>query len=522
MVEFDRSAFIGKFQEEAQDLLQRLNEGVITLEARPGQPRAHRPDAARRPHASRAARAWSGSSRSPTSRTGSRTSWSRCATASWRTRPTMSDYVLRGARRHRLPHRERRRERRRRARPRRRSRRGWPRWPATATPAAERAAEPPAAADRPSRARAAKRGRRPPRAGAGGRAAPSRSRAGRRRRATSRRRRRRADAEDDEPAPAPRRSARSATTSSKSQDAGDDPRPHRARSTPCSTSSARSSSRRSRRSSARTDLRALQADDRPRPGRRGRGFKSTLAAVADEEPMTRSATTLERRSTRLLVGDAGASCPQLRQGLRATTSRAPSVVVNDLQEQGMRLRMLPANTIFQAFPRAVRDLAKQFHKDIDLIIEGGDTELDKKVLEEINDPLVHIMRNAVDHGIEDPETRVARGQAARPAPITLGRAAGGRPHRHRDQRRRRRHRPREGARGRGPQGLHHRGRGPQSMSDREATVPHLRVRLLDGRDHHRDLRPRRRHGRRARVRRREAQGLARRASRSRARARRSG
>jgi len=89
-----------------------------------------------------------------------------------------------------------------------------------------------------------------------------------------------------------------------------------------------------------------------------------------------------------------------------------SLVVSDLQEAGMRLRMLPANTIFQAFPRAVRDLAKQFRKDIDLIIEGGDTELDKKVLEEINDPLVHIMRNAVDHGIEDPDTRVKLGKPA--------------------------------------------------------------------------------------------------------------
>jgi two-component system chemotaxis sensor kinase CheA len=96
----------------------------------------------------------------------------------------------------------------------------------------------------------------------------------------------------------------------------------------------------------------------------------------------------------------------------ADDSSRTSVVVNDLQELGMRLRMLPANTIFQAFPRAVRDLAKQFRKDIELVIEGGDTELDKKVLEEINDPLVHIMRNAVDHGIEDPATRLAAGKPA--------------------------------------------------------------------------------------------------------------
>jgi len=89
-----------------------------------------------------------------------------------------------------------------------------------------------------------------------------------------------------------------------------------------------------------------------------------------------------------------------------------SLVVADLQEQGMQLRMLPANTIFQAFPRAMRDLAKQFRKEVDFVIEGGETELDKKVLEEINDPLVHIMRNAVDHGIEDPETRIALGKPA--------------------------------------------------------------------------------------------------------------
>ena len=87
-----------------------------------------------------------------------------------------------------------------------------------------------------------------------------------------------------------------------------------------------------------------------------------------------------------------------------------SVVVKDLQEHAMQLRMLPVNTVFQTFPRAMRDLAKQYRKKIDLVIEGGDTELDKKVLEGINDPLVHIMRNAVDHGIEAPKERLAAGK----------------------------------------------------------------------------------------------------------------
>jgi two-component system chemotaxis sensor kinase CheA len=94
------------------------------------------------------------------------------------------------------------------------------------------------------------------------------------------------------------------------------------------------------------------------------------------------------------------------------TSRT-SAVVSDLQEQAMELRMLPVSTVFNTFPRAMRDLARQFKKDVELVIEGGDTELDKKVLEEINDPLVHIMRNAVDHGIEPAAERVALGKPAK-------------------------------------------------------------------------------------------------------------
>jgi len=93
------------------------------------------------------------------------------------------------------------------------------------------------------------------------------------------------------------------------------------------------------------------------------------------------------------------------------TSRT-STVVGDLQANAMALRMLPVSTVFNTFPRAMRDLAKQFKKDVELVIEGGDTELDKKVLEEINDPLVHIMRNAVDHGIEPAAERIAAGKPA--------------------------------------------------------------------------------------------------------------
>jgi two-component system, chemotaxis family, sensor kinase CheA len=87
-----------------------------------------------------------------------------------------------------------------------------------------------------------------------------------------------------------------------------------------------------------------------------------------------------------------------------------STVVADLQEHVMRLRMLPVSTIFDRFPRAMRDLAKQYNKEVDFVLEGTDTELDKKVLEEINDPLIHILRNAVDHGVESPEVREKSGK----------------------------------------------------------------------------------------------------------------
>ncbi|RJQ55972.1 MAG: hybrid sensor histidine kinase/response regulator [Actinobacteria bacterium] len=85
-------------------------------------------------------------------------------------------------------------------------------------------------------------------------------------------------------------------------------------------------------------------------------------------------------------------------------------VVRELQEDGMQLRMLPVANVFNAFPRAVRDMAKDFNKKIKLHISGAETQLDKKVLEEINDPLIHIVRNSVDHGIEDPEERLASGK----------------------------------------------------------------------------------------------------------------
>lgn len=87
-----------------------------------------------------------------------------------------------------------------------------------------------------------------------------------------------------------------------------------------------------------------------------------------------------------------------------------SLVTTDIQLAVMKTRMLPIAKVFNKFPRMIRDLSRELGKQIDLEISGEETELDKSIVEEIGDPLVHIIRNSCDHGIEDPETRRAAGK----------------------------------------------------------------------------------------------------------------
>ncbi len=82
----------------------------------------------------------------------------------------------------------------------------------------------------------------------------------------------------------------------------------------------------------------------------------------------------------------------------------------ELQERVMQIRMMPISFAFNRFPRMVRDLAKQLDKKVELVISGESTELDKTVMEQIGDPLVHLVRNSMDHGIESPEERIALGK----------------------------------------------------------------------------------------------------------------
>ena len=82
----------------------------------------------------------------------------------------------------------------------------------------------------------------------------------------------------------------------------------------------------------------------------------------------------------------------------------------EMQENVMRIRMLPISFVFQRFPRLVHDLSAKLDKKIELILSGESTELDKTVMEKIGDPLVHLIRNSLDHGIEIPEKRIAAGK----------------------------------------------------------------------------------------------------------------
>ena len=87
-----------------------------------------------------------------------------------------------------------------------------------------------------------------------------------------------------------------------------------------------------------------------------------------------------------------------------------SLVTTDVQLAVMKTRMQPIAKVFNKFPRVVRDIGRDLNKQIDLIISGEETELDKSIVEEIGDPLTHIIRNSCDHGIEDPATRKAAGK----------------------------------------------------------------------------------------------------------------
>lgn len=105
-----------------------------------------------------------------------------------------------------------------------------------------------------------------------------------------------------------------------------------------------------------------------------------------------------------------ANLKSLSVKLRSSTQNLGRIA-GELQEGVMKIRMVPINQIFSRFPRVVRDLSRDLNKKIDLQIEGEDTELDKSVVEDLLDPIMHCVRNSVDHGIEAPDVRLASGKS---------------------------------------------------------------------------------------------------------------
>ena len=116
----------------------------------------------------------------------------------------------------------------------------------------------------------------------------------------------------------------------------------------------------------------------------------------------------------LVIAGAGASllARQTRQGSLIEANDQISDLIEEIRNGTLQLRMVPIGETFSRFRRVVRDTAAELGKEVQLEIVGGDTELDKSMVELIADPLMHLVRNSLDHGIETPEDRAQSGKSA--------------------------------------------------------------------------------------------------------------
>ncbi len=179
----------------------------------------------------------------------------------------------------------------------------------------------------------------------------------------------------------------------------------------------------------RSEYRRVQVSPfEPKPARKG---EESAVATRDASKSIRKSTSVRVEVDQLetlmnLVGELVINQARIDQVNRNLTqkfkgeedvttlgdiSRHVSRIVGQLQESIMAARMLPIESLFDRFPRIVRDLAHALDKDIHLLIEGKETRLDRTVIEEIADPLIHLVRNAVDHGIESRDKRNGAGKS---------------------------------------------------------------------------------------------------------------
>ncbi|HKE96481.1 MAG TPA: chemotaxis protein CheA [Povalibacter sp.] len=162
---------------------------------------------------------------------------------------------------------------------------------------------------------------------------------------------------------------------------------------------------------ARPQLAAVPVQENAEAPKQGLGDGSSIRVSTEkiDELMNTVGELVITQSMLTQLGSCieGGVAERLRAGLAQLERN-----VRELQESVMRVRMLPISFVFSRFPRMVRDLSQRLGKNVDLKVTGDQTELDKTVLEKIGDPLVHLVRNSVDHGIEMPDIRTAAGKPA--------------------------------------------------------------------------------------------------------------
>jgi len=155
-------------------------------------------------------------------------------------------------------------------------------------------------------------------------------------------------------------------------------------------------------------LSAAKAGDKAAPLSVARKTQSVRVNIARLDTLMNLVGELVINRTRLAQIASSSNIPDLREALDQT-----SRLTAELQDEVMKTRMVPVEHVFNRFPRMVRDLARTQDKEIDFVVEGKEIELDRTILDEISDPLIHMIRNAVDHGIASPQRRSEQGKPSR-------------------------------------------------------------------------------------------------------------
>jgi chemotaxis protein histidine kinase CheA len=158
-------------------------------------------------------------------------------------------------------------------------------------------------------------------------------------------------------------------------------------------------------------IQSLKATERHAELRR---IEFSVARLRDRVRESRLAPPTRTRIAEL--GDYGDALDAISRRLRALVTSVSddqaklTLITEELRQHVIELTMLPLSTVFDTFPRAVRDLSRSFGKEVELTMTGGSTELEKRVIEKVADPLVHLVRNAIDHGLESPDDRARAGK----------------------------------------------------------------------------------------------------------------